>query len=166
MEIRKEKSCDIESISFVTREAFKNIEISQKTEEYIIKALRDSGALAISLVAEMEDKVIGHIAFSPVEISDNSANWYGLGPISVLPEYQQKGIGTKLMNEGLARLKEAGGEGCILVGDPNYYKRFGFENKKQITFEGVPEEVFMCLSFSENYPAGKAKFHEGFLATK
>ena len=166
MEIREERKSDIEQITYVTREAFKNVEISQKTEEYIILSLRKSGNLTISLVFEKDEEIIGHIAFSPIEISDGSKDWYGLGPISVLPEYQKTGIGSKLVQEGLERLEKMGGKGCVLVGDPNYYQRFGFKNVKQLKFEGVPEEVFMSLSFTEEIPNGIVKFDKGFLATK
>ena len=126
MIIRNEIKEDIEAISEVTIAAFQNLQISNKTEQFIIHALRKAGVLSISLVAEIEKQVVGHIAFSPVTISDGSKNWYGLGPISVMPEYQKQGIGKTLVNEGLSLLKAQGGKGCALVGDPGYYQRFGF----------------------------------------
>jgi putative acetyltransferase len=128
MIIRKETDADIEAITEVTIAAFKTLPISNHTEQFIIKALRAEGALTISLVAEIEARIVGHIAFSPVKITDGTTNWYGLGRVSVLPEYQKKGIGKSLVNEGLSFLKELGGRGCALVGDPNYYRRFGFQN--------------------------------------
>jgi putative acetyltransferase len=165
MIIRNETPEDITAISAVTIAAFSDHPISQHTEQFIIKALRDANVLTISLVAEIDGKIAGHIAFSPTKISDGSTDWYGLGPVSVLPELQKQGIGTALILKGLAMLKEIGGQGCALVGDPIYYRRFGFKNHPGLTYEGIPQEVFLVLPFYEKIPTGKAEFHEGFLAT-
>jgi putative acetyltransferase len=164
MIIRNETVSDIDAISKVTIDAFQNLAISNHREQFIINALRDANVLTISLVAEVDGKVVGHIAFSPITISDGSHNWYGLGPISVLPNYQKQGIGKSLVNEGLSSLKQLGGQGCALVGDPNYYKRFGFKNFPELVHEGVPQEVFLALPFNEKIPQGIVVFHEGFLA--
>ncbi len=165
MIVRKETDADIEAITQVTIAAFRTLAISKHTEQFIIRALRDAGALTVSLVAEIDGRVVGHIAFSPVTISDGSIGWYGLGPVSVLPEYQKQGIGKSLIGEGLSLLKELGGRGCALVGDPNYYGRLGFRNYPQLVHEGIPQEVFFVLPFTENVPQGIVKFHEGFLAS-
>ena len=164
MIIRKETTSDIDTITQVTIAAFKTLPISNHTEQFIIKALRAAGALTLSLVAEIDGRVVGHIAFSPVKISDGTKDWYGLGPVSVLPEYQKQGIGKSLINEGLSLLKELGGQGCALVGEPNYYKRFGFKNFPELVHEGIPQEVFLALPFKEKVPKGTVVFHEGFLA--
>ena len=164
MIIRNETTSDIEAISEVTIAAFQNHPISNHTEQFIINALRESNALTISLVAEVGGQVVGHIAFSPVTISDGSLNWYGLGPISVLPEYQKQGIGKSLIHEGLSLLKALGGEGCALVGDPNYYERFGFRNIPDLIHNGIPQEVVLVLPFDKKIPQGTVVFHEGFLA--
>jgi putative acetyltransferase len=164
MILRKETVADVDAIAEVTIEAFKNHPISQHTEQFIINALRDANALTISLVAEIDGRVVGHIAFSPVTISDGTKDWYALGPVSVLPDYQKQGIGKSLVNEGLSLLKDMGGKGCALVGDPNYYKRFGFENYPELIHDGVPQEVFLALPFDEKVPHGTIVFHEGFLA--
>jgi putative acetyltransferase len=166
MIIRNEKSTDIEAISEVTVAAFQNHPISNQTEEFIIKALRDANALTISLVAEIDGKLVGHIAFSPVAISDGSLNWHGLGPVSVLPEYQKQGIGKSLIREGLSLLKARGSKGCVLVGDPHYYERFGFRNIPGLTHDGVPQEVFLALPFDKKVAQGNVTFHEGFLANR
>ncbi len=165
MIIRNEKSADIETISEVTVAAFQNHPISKHTEQFIIRALRDANALTISLVAETNGKIVGYIAFSPVTISDGSLNWHGLGPVSVLPEYQKRGIGKLLIHEGLSLLKARGSKGCVLVGDPKYYKRFGFRNIPDLTHDGVPQEVFLTLPFDKKVAQGIVTFHEGFLAT-
>jgi len=164
MIIRKETQSDIEAITQVTIAAFRTLPMSNHTEQFIIKALRTAGALTLSLVAEIGGNIVGHIAFSPVTISDGAKDWYGLGPVSVLPEYQKQGIGKSLINEGLSLLKQMGGRGCALVGDPNYYIRFGFKNFPELVHEGVPQEVFLALPFSEKIPQGIVVFHEGFLA--
>ena len=104
--IRDEAKYDAAVITEVTVAAFESMEISNHTEQFIIEALRAAKALTISLVAEVDGRVIGHIAFSPVTISDVTRNWFGLGPVSVLPEYQRQGIGKALIREGLSRLKE------------------------------------------------------------
>lgn len=164
MIIRKETNADIDAIAHVTIAAFKTLPISNHTEQYIINALRTAGVLTISLVAEIDGRIVGHIALSPVTISNGATDWYGLGPISVLPGHQKQGIGKTLVNEGLSLLKEMGGQGCALVGDPNYYKRFGFHNFPELILEGVPQEVFLALPFTEKVPQGIVVFHEGFLA--
>jgi putative acetyltransferase len=164
MIIRNETISDSDAISKVTIDAFQNLAISNHTEQFIINALRDANVLTISLVAEVDGKVVGHIAFSPITISDGSLNWYGLGPISVLPKYQKQGIGKSLILKGLSLLKEMGGQGCALVGDPNYYKRFGFKNIPDLIHEGIPQEVFLIMSFDKKIPQGTVMFHKGFFA--
>ena len=162
--IRNETDADIGTITGVTVAAFKTLEISNHTEQFIIEALRAAKALTLSLVAEVDGRVVGHIAFSPVTISDGTMNWYGLGPVSVLPEYQRKGIGKALIQEGLSRLKKLGAKGCCLVGHPQYYRKFGFENVTGLVHKGVPQEVFVALSFDGHFPQGDVMFHEGFKA--
>jgi putative acetyltransferase len=162
--IRNEINTDIGPIAEVTIAAFKTLEISNHTEQFIIEALRAAKALTVSLVAEMDGRVIGHIAFSPVTISDGTPNWYGLGPVSVLPEHQRKGIGKALIKEGLSRLKDMNAQGCCLVGHPDYYRKFGFTNIPGLVHEGVPPEVFFALSFDGHTPQGTVVFHEGFKA--
>ena len=162
--IRNETNADVAAIHEITVAAFKTLEISNHTEQFIIEALRAAKALAISLVAELDDRVIGHIAFSPVTISDGTRNWYGLGPVSVLPEYQRNGIGKALIKAGLSRLKDLNAQGCCLVGHPEYYRKFGFKNTSGLVHEGIPPEVFFALSFDGHIPQGAVMFHEGFKA--
>lgn len=164
MKIRDERADDVEAIAEVTAAAFRDLALSHHTEQFIVGALRSAGALAVSLVAEVDGRVVGHIAFSPVTISDGSPGWYGLGPVSVLPEFQRRGIGSALIREGLARLKERKARGCCLVGHPEYYPRFGFENPPGLRHEGVPAEVFFALPFDGQLPQGTVEFHEGFRA--
>ena len=162
--IRSETSADVSAIAEVTVAAFKTLAISNHTEQFIISALRTAKALTVSLVADVDGRVVGHVAFSPATISDGCPNWYGLGPVSVLPECQRRGIGSALIQEGISRLKALGAQGCCLVGHPEYYRRFGFENNPGLVCEGVPEEVFFALSLDGHIPQGIVEFHPGFTA--
>jgi len=162
--IRSETSADVSAIAEVTVAAFANLAISNHTEQFIIAALRAANALTVSLVAEVDGRVVGHIAFSPVTISDGCPDWYGLGPVSVLPEYQRQGIGKALIHEGLSRLKGLNAQGCCVVGHPEYYKRLGFKNIPGLVHEGVPQEVFLALPLDGHAPQGIVEFHEGFKA--
>jgi len=162
--IRNERNADVDSITEVTIAAFNTLEISSHTEQFIIAALRSAKALTVSLVAEVDYHLVGHIAFSPVIISDGTPNWYGLGPVSVLPAYQRQGIGKALIQEGLSRLKDMKAQGCCLVGHPEYYKKFGFRNMPGLVHEGIPERVFLSLSFDGHAPQGIVTFHDGFKA--
>lgn len=165
MLIREERASDAGPIAEVTAAAFRDHPFSRQTEPFIIRDLRDAGALALSLVAEDEERVVGHVAFSPVAMSDGTTGWYGLGPVSVLPERQGQGIGQALIREGLARLTARGARGCVLVGDPAYYRRFGFRNPTGLVHEGVPPEVFLALPFDGPVPHGEVTFHPAFQAT-
>jgi putative acetyltransferase len=163
--IRNETESDIKTISEITIAAFESLAISQHTEQFIVDALRDANVLSVSLVAVAGNRVVGHIAFSPVTISDGSSDWYGLGPISVLSELQNQGIGKSLMQEGLARLKLMGAKGCILVGDPGFYGRFGFRSPTDMFIEGVPQQYVLALPLDEKKASGNVVFHEAFTAT-
>lgn len=162
--IRPEQPTDLAAITRVNELAFKAQAHSDQTEHVIVLALRDAGALAVSLVAERSGQVIGHIAFSPVQFSDGSAHWYGLGPAAVIPELQRQGIGKALIGNGLAALRAMDAAGCVVLGDPDYYARFGFKNQPECIFEGVPAEYFQVLAFGPHAAAGKVAYHEAFYA--
>ncbi|CAG0955734.1 amino-acid N-acetyltransferase [Burkholderiales bacterium] len=164
--IRSETDADVGAITEVTVAAFRTLEVSNRTEQFIIIALRAARALTVSLVAEVDGRVIGHIAFSPVAISDGTRNWYGLGPVSVLPEYQRQGAGKALMQEGLSRLKDMNARGFCVVGHPDYYRKFGFRNVPGLVLEGVPQEFFFALSFDGHVPRGSVTFHDAFKANE
>lgn len=163
--IRNETPSDITSINDVTIAAFLQAPHTDHTEQFVVKALRDSGYLSISLVAEQNDNIIGHVAVSPVEISDGTDLWYGLGPISVDPVQQGGGIGSKLMNAAIAELKKIGAKGCVLLGDPSYYRRFGFKPMKGLILPDVPAEYFQALLLEGELPQGNVTYHESFNAT-
>ena len=140
--VRVEVPADVPSIEAVTVAAIVNAAHTSHTEQHIINALRRSGALTISLVAELDGALVGHIALSPVSISDGSTHWFGLGPISVLPAHQGHGVGSALMQAALAALRQHGAHGCVLLGDPGYYGRFGFRATPDLVLPGVPPEYF------------------------
>ncbi len=117
--IRRETVADIEAITEVTVAAFKTLAVSHQTEHFIVQGLRLADALTLSLVAEIDECVVGHIAFSPMTIADGTQDWCGLGPISVLPEYHKQGIGKALIREGLDSLKEKGGQSITTQSDLN-----------------------------------------------
>ena len=162
MILRPEREGDIDAIRTLTETAFRTAPHADGTEHLIIDRLRAAGALTLSLVAEADGTIVGHVAFSPVSLSDGSRGWYGLGPISVDPARQGEGIGGKLIGEGLERLKALGATGCVLLGDPAYYSRFGFTPDPRLTLDGVPPEYFMRVAFSPVYGAGSVSYHPGF----
>lgn len=164
IQIRSESPSDIDQIERVTVAAFKNAEHTDHTAQFIVRELRNQGALTVSLIAEDRGIVVGHVATSPVAISDGAEGWYGLGPISVLPAHQRSGIGTKLMYQALEDLRVLAASGCVVLGDPRYYSRFGFMAEASLTFPGVPQEYFQALLFKGPMPSGTVSYHEAFSA--
>ena len=164
LKIRSELENDINSIEKVTIEAFLDAPHTDHTEQYIVRELRNAEVLTISLVAEFQGSIVGHVAISPVTISSGAKNWFGLGPISVLPKNQRAGVGSALMQEALKRLEELGASGCVLLGDPDYYNRFGFKQKESLILPEVPPEYFQAVLFSGTFPNGEVTYHEAFNA--
>ncbi|MCP5557845.1 MAG: N-acetyltransferase [Verrucomicrobiaceae bacterium] len=162
--IRPETNADTATIEAVTVAAFLNAEHTSHTEQLIVDGLRRAGALTVSLVAEDHGEIVGHVAASPVVISDGTAGWYGLGPLSVKPECQKRGIGSKLVQEALDRLRELGASGCVVLGDLRYYERFGFRAEAGLILPDVPHEYFMAVAFSTSLPHGIVTYHEAFNA--
>ena len=163
MIIRPETSQDVNAIEHITSAAFAGKPYSDGTENLIIHGLREASALSLSLVAEMDGKVIGHVAFSAVTINGAEISWYGLGPVSVLPELQQQGIGSKLIEAGLSQIRAMGAKGCVLEGSPAYYQRFGFKTYSGLFYEhALAPEYFMSLPFDGDVPEGKVEFHQAF----
>ena len=162
--IRPELPNDVAVIAEIIRDAFREDPRSSHTEHFIVDSLRKANVLSVSLVADMNEQVVGHIAFSPVEISYGPQGWHGLGPIAVKPELQGQGIGQALVRKGLAALRELGAQGCVVLGEPEYYERFGFQHCQDLVLEGVPQEYFHSLAFSERLAFGHVKYHEAFNA--
>ncbi|WP_150599194.1 GNAT family N-acetyltransferase [Pandoraea fibrosis] len=163
--IRNETPADIDAIEALTAAAFLNAPHTAHTEQFIVNALRRAGQLTVSLVAEDECVVVGHVAISPVTISDGSADWYGLGPISVAPDRQGEGIGSQLMRASLNALQCLGAAGCVVLGEPAYYGRFGFVAEPTVTLPGVPAEYFQIVRFDAPIPSGTVAYHDAFQAS-
>ena len=160
--IRPECNDDIDAIEKITIEAFKNHPHSNETEHHIVAKLRNDNALSISLVAEINNVIVGHIAFSKVTINDQFIEWYGLAPVSVKPEYQNQGVGSQLVLSGLNAIRELNAKGCVLLGEPEYYKRFVFKALGELVFKGVPPEYFQSLLLIGDMPNGNIEYHEAF----
>lgn len=162
IQIRRESAQDAAAIEAVTIAAFQDAPHTSHTEHFIVNALRKAGKLTVSLVAEAEGEIVGHVAVSPVTISDGSKNWYGLGPISVIPTYQGKEVGSKLMNEALNILRALGAAGCVVLGEPAYYGRFGFRVEPAVVLSGVPPQYFQIISFDQTIPQGNVSYDAAF----
>jgi len=162
--IRNEIPEDIARIREITELAFRDRAYSCKREHLIIDALRADRALTVSLAALTGSTIVGHVALSPVTISRASGSWYGLGPISVMPDFQRQGVGTAMMREALSHIAQRGASGCVLVGDPGYYIRFGFANDPSIVVEGVPSTFTLAHRFFPNSDHGVVNFHSAFAA--
>ena len=163
--IRAERPDDAVAIEAVTVDAFQRDPHGGHTEQFIVNALRRAGALTISIVAEHDGHIVGHVAISPVTIPDHPAGWFGLGPVSVKPGLQGRGIGTRLIQQALASLRRLGASGCVVVGEPVYYGRFGFCAHPQLVYPGIPPQYFQALAFELPIPSGTVTYHEAFDAT-
>jgi putative acetyltransferase len=161
--VRPETPRDFDAVCEVNIVAFEHHPFSHQTEHLIVEALRAADALELSLVAEIDGEVVGHIAFSAASIGGTSSGWLLLGPVAVLPDHQGKGIGRALVETGLDALRSRGACGCVLVGDPAFYCRFGFRQYPGIEWEGVPDENVLCLSMSGDAPVGEVSHHPAFL---
>lgn len=162
MVIREERPGDEPHIHRLIRAAFVLFPIGERVEHLVIDALHEAGALTLSLVAERKGVVVGQASFSPVTINGQDVNWHALGPVGVLPGFQNLGLGTALVQDGLRRMKERGSRGCVVVGEPRFYGRFGFELSPGLTMNGVPPEYLQALAFEGEIPAGSVAHHPAF----
>ncbi len=162
--IREERPEDIRAINALTKAAFANAQHSDGNESEVIDALRADGDLTMSLVAtNMDEAIIGHLAFSPITISDGTTGWYAAGPLSVMPTRQRVGIGSQLAEEGLVRMSAMGARGLVLLGDPAFYVRFGFRPDPDLILPGVPPEYFQVQMLGEGpRPKGTVRYAPAF----
>jgi putative acetyltransferase len=160
--IRPEVASDVAAITDVIDAAFLGMPYAEGDEAELVTVLRQTGALYVSLVAELENAVVGHIAFSPAHLSNKAAGWYGLGPLAVFPAYQNAGIGSALLRKGLETISGLGAHGCILVGLPQIYSRFGFVQAPNNAPSDEPKDYFMVKIFKGGVPIGPIFFHEAF----
>lgn len=164
MWIRTETQADHTAINQVIAAAFADQQDSGRTEQRIVEALRADGALSVSLVADIDGRIAGHVAFSPVRVGDGSERWYGLGPVAVTPADQRNGVGSALIRAGLSELAERGALGCVVLGEPEYYQRFGFRHVPGLRFGDVPAEYFQALAFGDGAAEGEVAYHASFTA--
>lgn len=156
MKIRTEQPADYENVYHVTQSAFAHAEHSDGNEQDLVNALRTGTAFIpeLSLVAEINDKIVGHIMFTKLQIGQNTI--LALAPLSVLPEYQRQGIGSSLIMEGHRIAKDLGYTYVVVLGSEHYYPRFGYvpaENFHiQPPFE-VPSVNFMAFKLCKEAPA-------------
>ncbi|MCH7372746.1 N-acetyltransferase [Aeromonas sp. MR16] len=162
IQIRPETRADSDAIEALTIAAFLEAPHTDHNEQLIIRDLRAAGALRHSLVAEQEGVIVGHLCFSPVTISDGSQGWLGLGPIAVAPKWQGQGIGAQLMRAGLKALDSDGVAGCVVLGDPGFYGRFGFLADERLVLPGIPPEYFMARRFRDEQARGEVSYHAAF----
>ena len=162
MEIRSEMAGDAESIRWLVTIAFDVAPHSSGTEAQIIDGLREFSALTVSLVAIEKSEVVGYVAFSPVTVAGQSDRWFGLGPVAVRPDLQRCGIGTALITKGLGMLKLQNAAGCVVLGDPDYYRNFGFRVDPEIRYPDAPAEYFQVRVISGSKLVGVVAYHEAF----
>lgn len=162
MQIREETEHDIPAIHALLASAFETAPHSQQTEHLIVDALREKGTLTLSLIAEEANELVGCIAFSPVEIDNFQCGWYGLGPVAVIPDRQGFGIGSELIQTGIRHLRANDAAGCVVLGEPSYYSRFGFAPLPDLKLEGVPDKYFMARPLIDEIPAGKVDYDPAF----
>jgi putative acetyltransferase len=160
--IRPEQPADADAIRRVTAAAFADIAESDQTEPRIVDALRAAGALTVSLVAIEGGEIVGNVAFSPVAITTGEGDWYGLGPVSVRPDRQRRGIGQALVRAGLGDLRTMHAAGCVVLGDPAYYGRFGFAADPALAYHGAASPYLQRIVFHGPPPQGEVRYHAGF----
>lgn len=161
MRIRSEKAGDEAAIRALTLAAFEPMAFSDGSEADIVDRLRADDDLALSLVATEGDEIVGHVAFSPVLIG-GERGWFGLGPVSARPDRQRRGIGSRLIADGMAVMEERGAAGFVLVGDPDYYGRFGFRSDGRLTYGDVPARYVQWRALGTEPPAGLLRYAPAF----
>ena len=164
MPIRAEKECDREAVRAVNISAFETT-----SEADLVDALRQQVQPVISLVAEENGEVVGHILFSPVSLSGHpNFKVMGLAPMAVAPSHQKKGAGSALVQAGLEQCTQLGFVAVVVLGHPEYYPRFGFSPASQFGIESeydVPDEVFMAMELRPEALSGKTggvRYHSAF----
>lgn len=162
--VTDESQNDVAAIDQVLTTAFLEAPHSNQCEHRIVRELRAAGDLSFGMVAKDAEKVVGFAAVSPVVVT-NEPSWYRLGPVAVRPDYQHQGIGSQLMREVLMRMRDMGAAGCVVQGEPEYYKRFGFKAESGLELTHGPHEHFMALAFDGRIPRGQVTYADAFMIT-
>lgn len=165
MLIRPEQPGDVDAIHRLNEEVF-----GQPGEAILVDALRENGALSYSIVAVENEAIVGHLALSPVTITDKnlSHDAIGLGPMAVKPDHQNQGIGSKLIRYWLDKFDVEKYNLVVVLGHPNFYSKFGFAPSKVFNIrweQDVPDEVFMVKELKQGALSainGIVKYHPAF----
>ncbi len=163
LSVRSERPEDRSAIRLVNEDAF-----GQPDEADLVKGLRLNGAVLLSLIAEVEQRIVGHILFTRmwIETSNGSVSAVALAPMAVLPEYQRRGIGQRLVRQGLNLLRCRGERIVIIVRHPDYYPRFGFSSEMTRSLDSpFPPEAFMAVELSPGALdgiRGRVRYPEAF----
>jgi predicted N-acetyltransferase YhbS len=161
--VRPEREGDEQGIAWAITTAFATAEHSGGNEAEIVGRLREERELETSYVAATPaGEIVGHVAFSPVRIAGDECGWYGLGPLAVLPDWQRRGIGAALVEAGLERLRRIDAAGCVVLGDPAYYARFGFAHDPALSYPGPPPEYFQRLVLNGDPARGVVEYSPAF----
>ena len=166
MQLRPERPGDEDAIHDLTVIAFDPMPFSDGSEAPIIRALRDAGDLTLSIVAEDDGEVVGHVAFSPVTVDGEDRGWYGLGPVAVRPDRQREGIGRSLVAAGLEQLRARGARGCALIGNPDVYRPMGFVSDGGLTYRELDPALVQHVVLSGSPPRGELRFSPAFEAAE
>ena len=161
--IREEKPDDVPAIREVNDRAF-----GQTLEGRLVDLLRANNGMVLSLVAVTDDRIVGHILFSPVTLTSEAGQLHGagLGPMAVLPGFQRQEIGKKLISAGVQILRSGETPFIVVLGHPEYYPRFGFTRASRYGVRcqwDAPDEAFMIMPFSEDPRPGLVKYREEFM---
>ena len=154
--IRREKPEDIDPVYQINEQAF-----GSKVEPELVNNLRKRNVVTLSMVAELDDRIVGHILFSPVTVESDCSSFeaISLAPMAVLPKYQYQGIGSQLVRVGLEECRRLGHEIVVVLGHSDYYPRFGFIPAKpkgiDCEFE-APDEAWMVLELQEGALTGRS----------
>jgi predicted N-acetyltransferase YhbS len=162
--IRREQDGDEGAIAQVIGAAFARQPWSDGSEAGIVQRLREAAELEISYVAiTASGNIVGHVAFSPVEIDSRQGSWFGLAPLAVLPDWQGRGIGAALVQAGLEDLQRIDAAGCVVLGEPAYYGRFGFAHDPALTYAGASDpRYFQRLVLRGEPPRGEVSYAAAF----
>lgn len=159
--LRNEKADDAAAVRSLIDAAFADMPFSDGTEGAVMDGLRVDGDCTLAMVAEDASQIVGQIAFSPIRI-DGAADWYQLGPVAVTPALQRSGIGSALVEEGIAAMREKGARGIALVGNPAYYSRFGFTRDHALTLSDAMDPVLQIVVLKGEPPVGQITLAPAF----
>lgn len=160
--LRPEKPGDITAIQAVIESAFREHPHSRQTEARVVERLRGEGGMSLSLVAQQPGGVVGHLACSPVSVSGGAPGWHSIGPLAVSPGFQGAGVGTALVWHALRTLRHLGAAGCVALGEPAYFGRFGFRSTPAMRLPGAPHGCFLVRPFERLIPLGVVSLHPAF----